>query len=283
YSQDLIGENHSLGHTMERLDPVPNDPKPDTRHTRSHSYDLYGDNIGRPGSRTAYADPHKYSHYVNYEQIQQHLRKNKEQERLKKLASQQYQDFRDKQTSREAREYQSQRGPRDSGRDHQHRPISNYYEYESVQAMISHAQENSNTSLPRRHHPPPPGPPPVAAAAASLARNGGNGSNIQNSLFLGNSQPHHMTMFKQTSGSFVHNQSARGNHTGVNMVQPVSHPLHREHTDIPRERPRDLPHLEGIYASGYRPASHYTGSHYKPPPPPPHHHTTKLTVPGSKV
>ncbi|KAK8742503.1 hypothetical protein OTU49_001918, partial [Cherax quadricarinatus] len=112
---------------------------------------------------------------------------------------------------------------------------------------------------------------------------GGNGSNIQNSLFLGNSQPHHMTMFKQTSGSFVHNQSARGNHTGVNMVQPVSHPLHREHTDIPRERPRDLPHLEGIYASGYRPASHYTGSHYKPPPPPPHHHTTKLTVPGSKV
>ncbi|KAK8742499.1 hypothetical protein OTU49_001918 [Cherax quadricarinatus] len=253
--------NNTLNSTdpkPQRLDPVPNDPKPDTRHTRSHSYDLYGDNIGRPGSRTAYADPHKYSHYVNYEQIQQHLR-------------------------REAREYQSQRGPRDSGRDHQHRPISNYYEYESVQAMISHAQENSNTSLPRRHHPPPPGPPPVAAAAASLARNGGNGSNIQNSLFLGNSQPHHMTMFKQTSGSFVHNQSARGNHTGVNMVQPVSHPLHREHTDIPRERPRDLPHLEGIYASGYRPASHYTGSHYKPPPPPPHHHTTKLTVPGSKV
>ncbi|XP_053638963.1 partitioning defective 3 homolog isoform X26 [Cherax quadricarinatus] len=282
YPTDDLEERYESA-LRQRLDPVPNDPKPDTRHTRSHSYDLYGDNIGRPGSRTAYADPHKYSHYVNYEQIQQHLRKNKEQERLKKLASQQYQDFRDKQTSREAREYQSQRGPRDSGRDHQHRPISNYYEYESVQAMISHAQENSNTSLPRRHHPPPPGPPPVAAAAASLARNGGNGSNIQNSLFLGNSQPHHMTMFKQTSGSFVHNQSARGNHTGVNMVQPVSHPLHREHTDIPRERPRDLPHLEGIYASGYRPASHYTGSHYKPPPPPPHHHTTKLTVPGSKV
>ncbi|KAK8742500.1 hypothetical protein OTU49_001918 [Cherax quadricarinatus] len=257
YPTDDLEERYESA-LRQRLDPVPNDPKPDTRHTRSHSYDLYGDNIGRPGSRTAYADPHKYSHYVNYEQIQQHLR-------------------------REAREYQSQRGPRDSGRDHQHRPISNYYEYESVQAMISHAQENSNTSLPRRHHPPPPGPPPVAAAAASLARNGGNGSNIQNSLFLGNSQPHHMTMFKQTSGSFVHNQSARGNHTGVNMVQPVSHPLHREHTDIPRERPRDLPHLEGIYASGYRPASHYTGSHYKPPPPPPHHHTTKLTVPGSKV
>ena len=64
--------------------------------------------------------------------------------------------------SREAREYQSQRGPRDSGREGHHRPVSNYYEYESVQAMISHAQDNSSTSLPRRHQPPPPGPPPPA-------------------------------------------------------------------------------------------------------------------------
>ncbi|KAG7168127.1 Partitioning defective 3-like [Homarus americanus] len=278
--------NNTLNSTdtkPQRLDPVPSDPKPDIRHTRSHSYDLYGDNAGRPGSRTAYADPHKYSHYVNYEQIQQHLRKNKEQERLKKLASQQYQDFRDKQTSREAREYQSQRGPRDSGRDNQHRPVSNYYEYESVQAMISHAQENSSTSLPRRHHPPPPGPPPAAAAAASIAKNSGN-SGQSNSLFLGTSQPHHMSMFKQASGSFIHgNQPARVGHAGVNVGQPGSLTGHREHTDIPREHPRDVPHMEGIYASGYRPASHYTGPHYKPPPPPPHHHTTKLTVPGSKV
>ncbi|XP_045604330.1 partitioning defective 3 homolog isoform X4 [Procambarus clarkii] len=305
YPTDDLEERYESA-LRQRLDPVPSDPKPDTRHTRSHSYDLYGDNIGRPGSRTAYADPHKYSHYVNYEQIQQHLRKNKEQERLKKLASQQYQDFRDKQTrrqqdiphgtllhkleetfihesilaSREAREYQSQRGPRDSSRDHQHRPISNYYEYESVQAMISHAQENSSTSLPRRHHPPPPGPPPAAAAAAaaaSIARNGGSGQG--SSLFLGTTQPHHMTMFKQTSGSFVHNQSNRGGLAGLNMAQAGLHPGHREHADIPRE----LPHLEGNYGSGYRPASHYTGPHYKPPPPPPHHHTTKLTVPGSKV
>ena len=34
------------------------------------------------------------------------------------------------------------------------RPVSNYYEYESVQAMMSHAQDNSHTtSLPRRPHP----------------------------------------------------------------------------------------------------------------------------------
>lgn len=67
--------------------------------------------------------------------------------------------------SREAREYQSQRGPRDSARDSHHRPVSNYYEYESVQAMISHAQDNSSTSLPRRHQPPPP--PPGAKSESS--------------------------------------------------------------------------------------------------------------------
>ncbi|XP_069983163.1 partitioning defective 3 homolog isoform X24 [Penaeus vannamei] len=302
-SQDLIVERRALSRT-ERLDPVPSEPKPDIRHMRSHSYDLYGDNGGRPGSRTAYADPHKYSHYVNYEQIQQHLRKNKEQERLKKLASQQYQDFREKQTrrqqesspttllhkleetfihesiiaSREAREYQSQRGPRDSAREHQHRPVSNYYEYESVQAMISHAQDNSSTSLPRRHHPPPPGPPPVAAAAvAKNASNNNTGHN--NNLFPGVSQPHHMMMYKQISGSSVHStHSAHGGQMG-NYGQTMSNMGHRGHN----EHTRDMPHQEGLYGSSYRPASHYTGPHHKPPPPPPHHHTTTLTVPGSKV
>ncbi|KAK7086823.1 hypothetical protein SK128_021088 [Halocaridina rubra] len=97
YPTDDIEEQYESA-IRQRLDPVPSEPKPDVRHIRSHSYDVYGDSVGRPGSRTGYADPHKYSHYVNYEQIQQHLRKNKEQERLKKLANQQYKDFRDKQS-----------------------------------------------------------------------------------------------------------------------------------------------------------------------------------------
>ncbi|XP_037789015.1 partitioning defective 3 homolog isoform X16 [Penaeus monodon] len=303
YPTDDLEERYESA-IKQRLDPVPSEPKPDIRHMRSHSYDLYGDNGGRPGSRTAYADPHKYSHYVNYEQIQQHLRKNKEQERLKKLASQQYQDFREKQTrrqqesspttllhkleetfihesiiaSREAREYQSQRGPRDSAREHQHRPVSNYYEYESVQAMISHAQDNSSTSLPRRHHPPPPGPPPVAAAAVAKNASNNNASH-NNNLFPGVSQPHHMMMYKQISGSSVHStHSAHGGQMG-NYGQTMSNMGHRGHN----EHSRDMPHQEGLYGSSYRPASHYTGPHHKPPPPPPHHHTTTLTVPGSKV
>ncbi|XP_045138572.1 uncharacterized protein LOC123520435 isoform X11 [Portunus trituberculatus] len=275
-----------------RLEPIPSEPRSEVRHVRSHSYDLYGDGTsrasdvaGRPGSRTAYADPHTYSHYVNYEQIQQHLRKNKEQERLKKLASQQYQDFRDKQTrrqldgaptmllhkleetfihesilaSREAREYQSQRGPRDSGREGHHRPVSNYYEYESVQAMISHAQDNSSTSLPRRHQPPPPGPPPPAKNSEGIS-----------SLHPGASQPHHLTMYKPSVHS---SQSGRSGLPGASHGQPSSYHSQGE---------RDSHRIEGVYSSGFRPASHYTGPHHNAPPPPPHH-STKITVPGSKV
>ncbi|XP_050715952.1 partitioning defective 3 homolog isoform X10 [Eriocheir sinensis] len=295
--------NNTLNPTdtkLQRLEPVPNEPRPEVRHVRSHSYDLYGDGTGsrqggeatavggRPGSRTAYADPHTYSHYVNYEQIQQHLRKNKEQERLKKLASQQYQDFRDKQTrrqqdgppsillhkleetfihesilaSREAREYQSQRGPRDSARESHHRPVSNYYEYESVQAMISHAQDSSSTSLPRRHQPPPP--PPGAK------NNEGIGS-----LHPGVSQPHHLTMYKPGPSTSIHtNQSGRSSGMpGASHGQPSSYQSQGE---------KESHRVDGVYSSGYRPASHYTGPHHKPPPPPPHH-STKITVPGSKV
>ncbi|XP_063885082.1 partitioning defective 3 homolog isoform X10 [Scylla paramamosain] len=226
----------------QRLEPVPSEPRSEVRHVRSHSYDLYGDGAsrageaaGRPGSRTAYADPHTYSHYVNYEQIQQHLR-------------------------REAREYQSQRGPRDSGREGHHRPVSNYYEYESVQAMISHAQDNSSTSLPRRHQPPPPpGPPPPAKNSEGIG-----------SLHPGASQPHHLTMYKPNVHS---SQSGRSGLPGASHGQPSSYHSQGE---------RDSHRVEGVYSSGFRPASHYTGPHHNPPPPPPHH-STKITVPGSKV
>lgn len=282
YPTDDIEEQYESA-IRQRLDPVPSEPKPEIRHIRSHSYDLYGDTVGRPGSRTGYADPHKFSHYVNYEQIQQHLRKNKEQERLKKLANQQYKDFKDKQTSREAREYQSQRGPRESAREHQHRPVSNYYEYESVQAIISHAQDNSSTSLPRRHHPPPPGPPPPAAAVAA-AKNNVNNNIPSNPVFTNASQSHPANMYKQTSGSSMHgNQTVRGGQS-LNPSQSNIHVSQRGGSgENTRDHLRNLPHMDGIYGSSYRPASHFTGPHHKMAPPPPHHHTTTLTVPGSKV
>jgi partitioning defective protein 3 len=42
-------------------------------HVRSASYDLYGE-MTRPGSRVGITDPARFSHYVNYEEIQQHLK-----------------------------------------------------------------------------------------------------------------------------------------------------------------------------------------------------------------
>ncbi|KAK7086824.1 hypothetical protein SK128_021089 [Halocaridina rubra] len=181
---------------------------------------------------------------------------------------------------REAREYQSQRGPRESAREHQHRPVSNYYEYESVQAIISHAQDNSTTSLPRRH-PPPPGPPPVAAVAAAVKNNGNNNNLPNNPMFSSASQSHPISMFKQPSGSSVHSAQPSRN-PPVTSSQPGVHFGHRGTSSDNREHLRDLPLLDGVYGSSYRPASHFTGPH-KMPPPPPHHHTTTLTVPGSKV
>ncbi|MPC25596.1 Partitioning defective 3 [Portunus trituberculatus] len=260
-------EEHYESAIRQRLEPIPSEPRSEVRHVRSHSYDLYGDGTsrasdvaGRPGSRTAYADPHTYSHYVNYEQIQQHLRRQLDGAPTMLLHKLEETFIHESiLASREAREYQSQRGPRDSGREGHHRPVSNYYEYESVQAMISHAQDNSSTSLPRRHQPPPPGPPPPAKNSEGIS-----------SLHPGASQPHHLTMYKPSVHS---SQSGRSGLPGASHGQPSSYHSQGE---------RDSHRIEGVYSSGFRPASHYTGPHHNAPPPPPHH-STKITVPGSKV
>ncbi|KAL0267790.1 UNVERIFIED_CONTAM: hypothetical protein PYX00_009956 [Menopon gallinae] len=84
---------------------------------RAASYDFYGE-MGRPGSRTGISDPAKFSHYVNYEEIQQHLNRKKQH-------------------------YHSQRREKDF---HQ-RPVSNFYEYESIQSgMRSHQTHPSKRS-----------------------------------------------------------------------------------------------------------------------------------------
>lgn len=79
--------------------------------------------INRPGSRVGISDPGRFSHYVNYQEIQQHL-------------------------NRRQQHYHSQR--RDN-RELSHRPVSNFYEYESVQAVLRGQTMDTNcNSLPRR-------------------------------------------------------------------------------------------------------------------------------------
>nr|CAD7257929.1 unnamed protein product [Timema shepardi] len=110
--------------------------QPDYSHVRAASYDLYGE-MTRPGSRVGITDPNKFSHYVNYEEIQQHLNRRQQQH------------------------YHSQRK---DNRDPQQRPVSNFYEYESIQAVMRANQQragsvpsttvittdNNSNSLPRR-------------------------------------------------------------------------------------------------------------------------------------
>ncbi|XP_069683551.1 partitioning defective 3 homolog isoform X3 [Periplaneta americana] len=106
------------------------------QHGRSASYDLYGE-MTRPGSRVGISDPGRFSHYVNYEEIQQHLNKRKEQlsevQIMQMRLQVQHQRFKVEEESRRQQHYHSQR--RDNREPHQ-RPVSNFYEYESVQGVM---------------------------------------------------------------------------------------------------------------------------------------------------
>ncbi|XP_064456727.1 partitioning defective 3 homolog isoform X3 [Ornithodoros turicata] len=98
----------------------------DIAHSRSQSFDIFKE-MERPGSRVGLADPNQYSHYVNFNEIQMHLR-----------------------------QFQQKQPPIPSRPD---RPASNYYEYESIQPMKHHKEANGmragggdSGSLPRHAH-----------------------------------------------------------------------------------------------------------------------------------
>jgi hypothetical protein len=94
-----------------------------SNHVRAASYDVYNE-MTRPGSRVGFVDPKKYSHYINYEEIRHHLNRRHQQH------------------------YHSQR--RESPRERHDRPVSNFYEYESVKAAM-HAQQGLTLNYPHPH------------------------------------------------------------------------------------------------------------------------------------
>jgi len=97
-------------------------------HARAASYDVYNE-MTRPGSRVGFVDPKKYSHYINYEEIRHHLNRRHQQH------------------------YHSQR--RESPRERHDRPVSNFYEYESVKAaMHVHGQQGVTLGHPHPHGQP---------------------------------------------------------------------------------------------------------------------------------
>ncbi|XP_073969994.1 par-3 family cell polarity regulator isoform X4 [Rhodnius prolixus] len=103
--------------------------------------------MNRPGSRVGITDPSRFSHYVNYHEIQQHLKEEIAAVKMRKSKSQTSTNSTSSDESRRQQHYHSQR---QVSRDHIHRPVSNFYEYESVQAVLRAQALVESNSLPRR-------------------------------------------------------------------------------------------------------------------------------------
>ncbi|XP_044753306.1 partitioning defective 3 homolog isoform X3 [Coccinella septempunctata] len=137
-------------------------------HRQLRNEPTYGE-YGRPGSRTAVTDSVPFTHYVNYNELQSHLSNRKEplsDSQIVQMRLQvQQQRLKVEEESRKQHQYHSQRQTK---ADSQIRPMSNFYEYESVQSILSnrgrsnapaqyakqsssghHFQDMNSNSLPR--------------------------------------------------------------------------------------------------------------------------------------
>ncbi|XP_031349365.1 partitioning defective 3 homolog isoform X2 [Photinus pyralis] len=123
----------------------------------------YGE-YGRPGSRSGISDPVRFTHYVNYNELQNHLSGRKEtlsDSQIVQMRLQvQQQRLKVEEESRKQHQYHSQRQVRN---DNQLRPVSNFYEYESVQSILN-AHGRPTNAYPQQ---PPPYQDPVAASSSS--------------------------------------------------------------------------------------------------------------------
>ncbi|XP_023311786.1 partitioning defective 3 homolog isoform X3 [Anoplophora glabripennis] len=137
-------------------------------HQRSDSRDPQYIEYGRPGSRSGITESIPYTHYVNYKELQSHLSRKdplSESQIVQMRLQVQQQRLKVEEESRKQHQYHSQRQTRT---DNQLRPVSNYYEYESVQSVL-----NSRSARPNVSHTPQQQPPPIYqdANSNSLPRN----------------------------------------------------------------------------------------------------------------
>ncbi|XP_050310493.1 partitioning defective 3 homolog isoform X3 [Anthonomus grandis grandis] len=101
----------------------------------------YGE-FGRPGSRSGITESPTvpFTHYVNYSELQTHMSRKdalSDSQIVQMRLQVQQQRLKVEEESRKQHQYHSQRQPRP---DNQLRPISNYYEYESVQSVLNNRQ-----------------------------------------------------------------------------------------------------------------------------------------------
>lgn len=137
--------------------PAPQVNDFDPSHSKSYNFDIYKE-MSKPGSRMGFADPNLYSHYMNFQEIQQHLQQFHHQNHLRKSQiHDQFQNFQSQpysqsnprtRTMSPKRTYSKTLSPARS------RPISNFFEYESVHNAkfpLNLMSESGTGSLPRRN------------------------------------------------------------------------------------------------------------------------------------
>ncbi|KAJ8975287.1 hypothetical protein NQ317_004423 [Molorchus minor] len=110
--------------------PVHQPQRPDLRDPQYMEY-------GRPGSRSGITEPVPFTHYVNYNELQNHLSRKdplSDSQIVQMRLQVQQQRLKVEEESRKQHQYHSQRQTRV---DNQLRPVSNYYEYESIQSVLT--------------------------------------------------------------------------------------------------------------------------------------------------
>ncbi|KAL1498257.1 hypothetical protein ABEB36_009084 [Hypothenemus hampei] len=113
------------------------------RHPQHQNRESQYGEFGRPGSRSGITEPSSsvpFTHYVNYNELQTHISRKEslsDSQIVQMRLQVQQQRLKVEEESRKQHQYHSQRQSRS---DQQLRPISNYYEYESVQSVLNNRQ-----------------------------------------------------------------------------------------------------------------------------------------------
>ncbi|XP_060527613.1 partitioning defective 3 homolog B isoform X2 [Cylas formicarius] len=155
HDRDFQRQRMNQRHTYYQSDERDNiyDQKHPQRvdHNREPQYGEFG----RPGSRSGITETVPFTHYVNYNELQSHISRKdplSESQIVQMRLQVQQQRLKVEEESRKQHQYHSQRQSRP---DNQLRPVSNYYEYESVQSVLTNRttrQTSTNVNQPPSGH-----------------------------------------------------------------------------------------------------------------------------------
>ncbi|KAK5645359.1 hypothetical protein RI129_006659 [Pyrocoelia pectoralis] len=189
-SQLMRAYEHRQAQRQAHYAAIERDNEADQRIRLQNEQNINYGEYGRPGSRSGISEPVRFTHYVNYNELQNHLSGRKEalsDSQIVQMRLQvQQQRLKVEEESRKQHQYHSQRQVRN---DNQLRPVSNFYEYESVQSILNTHGRPANM-YPQQ---PPPYQDPVASSSSRQVQNRPHGVNSRN----------HITQYQQIRGPFI--------------------------------------------------------------------------------